>query len=258
MTTHPVVAFLSKVTLAHVVTYLLVGILAAAVFDYAALFDMPVIEDFMKPYGSVAIFVGPLVQVVRGAIVAAVLLPFRSILANRRGWLWLWLLLVGVGILSTSGASPGSIEGAVYSQLPLWYHLIGLPEMLIQTLLFSMCVGLIVRHPSGVFVSMPPLMKRVTRAATAACLAFVGYAVVSVIFALAADAEVTASANMSLAVQGVFVIPLLANGLIAFPPEPGCRSDVDWRPRQLRTSPERWPSSCTRPSCSDPATSSTG
>lgn len=60
------------------------------------------------------------------------------------------------------------------------------------------------------------MFERITRALVTASLAFVGYAVVSVIFALVAGAGVDAEKNLSLEVQGLFIVPFLANGLIAF------------------------------------------
>lgn len=208
--------FLGKVTLAHVLTYFLVGTIAATTIDYESLFAQPVVRDYMREFGSVSLFVGPVVQVVRGLVVAAVLLPFRSALATRRGWLWLWLLLVGVGILSTAAAAPSSIEGVVYTQLPLWYHLIGLPEILLQTLLFSVLTWLIARHPDGVLAALPPVFDRLLRAVVAASLAFAGYAVVSVLFALIAGADIDAGQSLTLKVQGLFIAPFLINVTIAY------------------------------------------
>ena len=52
-------------------------------------------------------------------------------------WLILWGLLVTIGILSTPAAAPSSIEGMVYTRVPMWYHLLGLPEVVLQTLAFS-------------------------------------------------------------------------------------------------------------------------
>ncbi|TQJ30632.1 hypothetical protein [Microbacterium sp. SLBN-146] len=212
----PVAGFLLRVTIAHVVTYFVVGLIAAAVIDYADLFTQPVIRDFMRPFGSVAVIVGPLLQVVRGLLIAAVLLPFRAVIAAGRGWLWLWLLFLGIGILSTPAAAPGSLEGAVYSQLPWWYHLLGMPEMLVQTLAFSALVHLIARHPTGVFAALPPVFERILRALVVACFSFIGYAAVSVVFALAVGAPIGAAENLSPAVQGIFVLPFLVNGVIAF------------------------------------------
>ncbi len=200
----------------HVVTYLVVGVVASIVLDYASLFSRPVISDYMVEFGSVSLFVGPLIQVLRGLIIAAVLLPFRGVFAQRRGWLWLWLLLVGIGILSTSAAAPSSLEGIVYTQLPLWYHAIGLPEMLVQTLAFSVLVALYERHPEGLLAVLPPVFERLVRALVSASLAFVGYAVISVAFALLAGASIDAEQSLSVQVQGLFVGPFLINFVLAF------------------------------------------
>lgn len=203
--------FLLRVATYHVVTYFIVGVFAAIIVDYESLFEQPVVRDYMRAFGSISILVGPLVQVVRGVVIAAVLLPFRSALRARFGWLWLWLLLVGIGIVSTSAAAPSSIEGVVYTRLPFWYHAIGLPEVLVQTLIFSVLTALFIRHPQGVLAALPPIWGRLVRAAMVASLAFVGYAVVSVVFAIAAGARLDAEQNLTLSVQGVFIVPFLIN-----------------------------------------------
>ena len=35
--------------------------------------------------------------------------------------------------LGTPAAAPSSFEGVVYTRLPWWFHLVGLPEMLVST-----------------------------------------------------------------------------------------------------------------------------
>jgi hypothetical protein len=59
----------------------------------------------------------------------------------------MWLLLVVVGIFSTFGPSPGSIEGMIYTTLPLGFQLIGLPEVILQSLLLSVILCYWVKHP---------------------------------------------------------------------------------------------------------------
>ncbi|WP_218869502.1 hypothetical protein [Microbacterium sp. AK009] len=197
-------------------TYLAVGLIAALAIDYESVFAQPVIRDYMREFGSVASFVGPLVQVARGVVFALVLLPFRSVIGARWGWLRLWLLLVGVGIISTPAAAPSSIEGVVYSTLPLWYHVLGLPEVLVQLLLFSVVVAWFARHPGPVVEELPARAERVLRAVVVACLSFVGYAVASVLFAVAVSAPISAEGSLTWSVQGLFIAPVLANGVIAF------------------------------------------
>ncbi|MDQ0092483.1 hypothetical protein [Paeniglutamicibacter psychrophenolicus] len=208
--------FLMRATMLHVLTYLVVGIVASIVLDYASLFARPVIRDYMVEFGSVSLFIGPVIQVFRGIIIAAVLLPFREIFAQRLGWLWLWLILVGIGILSTSAAAPSSIEGITYTQLPLWYHAIGMPEMLVQTLTFSVLVALYERHPEGLLAGLPPVFERLARALVSASLAFVGYALISVVFAVLSGATIDAEQSLSVQVQGLFVGPFLINFALAF------------------------------------------
>jgi len=222
------VRFIVRTTILHAVTYFIVGIIAAIAINYEALFEEPVIRDYMQPFGSGSLFVGPVAQLLRGLIIAAVLLPFREVIGARLGWLKLWLLLIGIGIFSTYAAAPSSVEGVVYTKLPLWYHLIGLPEMLVQTLIFSVLVALYQRFPGGILTALPPVFDRLMRALVVATLAFAGYALVSVAFALLSGAEISADQSLTLEVQGVFLLPLLANGAIAFfaRPVPSLRQRV--------------------------------
>jgi hypothetical protein len=75
----------------------------------------------------------------RGArIFALALFPFRRVfLEERHGWLKLWGLLLGLCILSAAGPAPGSVEGLIYTQMPWTAQLLGLREVVAQTLAFS-------------------------------------------------------------------------------------------------------------------------
>jgi len=48
-----------------------------------------------------------------------------------------WITLVIVGIFSTFGPAPGSLEGLIYTRLPVVSQLGGLIEVLVQSLLLS-------------------------------------------------------------------------------------------------------------------------
>ncbi|MBN1242056.1 MAG: hypothetical protein JXA15_05030 [Spirochaetales bacterium] len=197
--------FVVSVTVWHVLTYFVFGFIASNVFGYRELFELPVIRDYYRPFGSVANLLGPAVQVLRGLVFALVLLPFRKTLAESKlGWLWLWGLFVGLGILGTPSAAPSSVEGVVYSKLPLWFHAIGLPEIGLQTLSFSVLVhaGLTGRRLGGAGKA-----GELLKALSVACVAFAGYTVVSIGFALAAGANV-AEGGTDLRVLGQFVAPL--------------------------------------------------
>lgn len=128
------------ITTCHMVTYMLAGLLASSLLDYAAWWDTEPMGG-MRPLDSPWVAAGPALQASRGLVLALVLFPFRRrILEERGGWLALWGLLVGLGILSTYGPAPGSIEGAIYTTLPLPYHVFGAPEVYAQSLAFSACV----------------------------------------------------------------------------------------------------------------------
>jgi hypothetical protein len=132
----------------HTVTYFLAGLLASNIFNYAGLFAMPAMSGFMRPYNSVWVILGPLFQPLRGILFALAFYPLRENLFNRKyGWLTMWGLLVIIGIFSTYGPTPGSIEGVLYTQVPLWAHLRGLPEVLLQSFAYSLVLYYWVNHP---------------------------------------------------------------------------------------------------------------
>jgi hypothetical protein len=82
---------------------------------------------------------GPLFQPIRGALFGIVIYLLRDlILERKRGWLTLWAVLAIVGVISPFGAAPASIEGMIYTTLPLWFHINAFPEILLQSLLLAL------------------------------------------------------------------------------------------------------------------------
>ncbi|MDE7140325.1 MAG: hypothetical protein K2O09_06195, partial [Treponemataceae bacterium] len=136
------ISFVLKVTAAYVATYLVCGLIFARLFDYESLFAMGDMRYFMRDaYGTSGV-IGPFVQVLRGAIIGCILLILKDTVLNKKlGWLYLWILFAGLGIVCAPAAAPVSIEGIVYSRLPLEFHLKTAPELLVQTLLFSLLVS---------------------------------------------------------------------------------------------------------------------
>lgn len=133
--------FFWRITATHMVSYFVMGVIAFFLFDYEELFSGDILQYYMKPTDSKWVALGPLLQVIRGLIFALVLWPFRTIiLESKSGWLKLWGLMIGLAILSTSGPSPGSIEGMIYTQIPVFDHIKYLPETMVQTLIFSWLV----------------------------------------------------------------------------------------------------------------------
>ena len=141
-------AIVVKTAITHTVTYLVMGLLAYTLLDYKRLYVKTELRHLMRPTTDALVMAGPLFQPLRGLIFGVVFVIIRrSWLGQPRGWARLWVVLVGLGILSPFGPSPGSIEGAVYTTLPLRLHAIGLPEVLVQALLLSVGVWYWVSHP---------------------------------------------------------------------------------------------------------------
>jgi hypothetical protein len=137
--------FLGRVTVAHFLTYFLMGIIFAAIgFNVIVYYEQnpdPLVNAFFRPTTSLWVVAGPLFQVLRGALIALTLYPFRKVfLENKWGWIYLWGIFLSLAILVPSGAAPGSMEGVIYTTLPFKFHLIGLPEIILQTLAFSWLV----------------------------------------------------------------------------------------------------------------------
>jgi hypothetical protein len=140
--------FAWRVTASHVISYFVIGLIAFKLLDYKQLFETQPYSSFMRPMNSAAVAAGPGLQVIRGIIFSLVLWPFKSIFLDTRfGWLKLWALLIGLCILSTSAAAPGSIEGFIYTSIPIEKQLWGYLEVIPQTLLFSLVLYYWYKYP---------------------------------------------------------------------------------------------------------------
>jgi hypothetical protein len=137
-----------KTVVLHTVTYLVAGLLAYTLGGYEKTFSEPPLSYFMRPTSDRLVMAGPLFQPIRGVIFALALYPLRSVLfAERRGWLILWWLLLALGVLSTFGPAPGSVEGLIYTIIPPRAQILGLWEVLLQSLLFSVVLFHWVNRP---------------------------------------------------------------------------------------------------------------
>lgn len=137
-----------KTMVAHTVTYFVVGLAAFWAFDYARTFAEPGVRALMRPTDDPLVMAGPLFQPIRGLLFGLAFYPLRGpIFGARSGWLVLWLVLVVVGVLSTFGPAPGSVEGMVYTTLPLRFHLGTLPELVVQSLALAALLWYWVNRP---------------------------------------------------------------------------------------------------------------
>lgn len=213
--------FAGKVALVHTVTYFVFGLIMSNLFDYGRLFQQEVIRDFMRPIDSSSALLGPLVQPIRGLLLALGLWPIRrTIVENKRGWLILWGLFVIFGILGTPAAAPSSLEGVIYSKLPLWYHLIGLPEILLQTLTFSFILVWWERrrYQPGPSLRKSALWADILKAVMVACFAYMGYAVGSILSAILVKANIDMEAAAAdWKTQMMFVVAFVFNVILILP-----------------------------------------
>jgi len=137
-----------RTVVTHTVTYFVAGVASFFLFDYATAIAETELRLFMRPVSHPMVVAGPLVQPVRGFLFGIVFVILREPFFERdRGWLGMWTVLVSLGILGTFGATPGSLEGIVYSVLPLPLHLRMLPEIMAQSFLLSWLLFVWVRHP---------------------------------------------------------------------------------------------------------------
>jgi hypothetical protein len=139
-----------KTIATHTITYFLVGLLAFTVFDYTARFAEPRLSSLMRQTDHPLVAAGPFFQPIRGFLFGIVFYLLRErLFSTGDGWLVAWVMLVVVGIFSTFGPAPGSIEGLIYTTLPIQGQIAGLSEVIVQSLLLSLVTYYWVRHPES-------------------------------------------------------------------------------------------------------------
>jgi hypothetical protein len=143
-----------KTVIVHTITYFVAGLLAYTLGGYEKTFSEPPLSYFMRPTSDPWVMAGPLFQPVRGVIFGLAFYPLRNVLfAERGGWLTLWWLLLALGVLSTFGPAPGSVEGLIYTIIPPLAQILGLWEVLVQSLLLSVILFYWVNHPGKTWLN---------------------------------------------------------------------------------------------------------
>jgi len=146
-------ALAAKTAVCHALTYFLAGALAFHFLHYADILNDP--HSGMRPMNHPLILFGPALQVVRGILFASVFYPFRQILFERKnGWILMAWMLIGLGILGTFAAPPGSLEGYIYTTVPVLAQMRGYLEIVTQALLLSALLFYWVRHPGKKWLSL--------------------------------------------------------------------------------------------------------
>jgi hypothetical protein len=137
-----------KTAAVHVVTYFIVGVLSFLFLDYTSKYADPAVANLVRQTDHPLVAAGPFFQILRGLLFGIAFFALReSIFPYKRGWLTLWLTLVILGIFSPFGAAPSSIEGMIYTVLPVWFHVVNFPEIFIQSGLLAFITHYWVNHP---------------------------------------------------------------------------------------------------------------
>jgi membrane associated rhomboid family serine protease len=151
--------FASKVTAAHVITYLVAGTIAYPLFTkefYVG--PNPIFKLFMRTeaepelWRHVAAWFLP-AQFLEGVLIAAALYPFFDTLMRwsfSKRFLSISLLYIALGFWAATVAAPGTIEGMVYLR-PIFTPLVHLkvqPEILVQGLALAAMVALWMGPPA--------------------------------------------------------------------------------------------------------------
>jgi len=132
--------FVIKVAVAHIATYIICGIFFSQIFNYEENWQAGVFGSQMRDYNSIIIFFGPFFQIIRGLLFGGILLLIpRDFFSQKLSWLKLWAVIAGIGIINTPGPGLGSIEGVIYTVVPLKAY-VGCVEIFVQTLWFSWLV----------------------------------------------------------------------------------------------------------------------
>jgi hypothetical protein len=137
--------FFWRMAASQMVSYMIMGIIATNMLNYKEIFDN---SETYRAYDSPWIVAGPSLQMIRGLIFALALWPFKDkFLFQKNGWLKLWGLIVGLSVLSTTAAAPGSVEGFIYTTIPVMDQIKGYLEVVPQTGMFAFFVCYWYAHP---------------------------------------------------------------------------------------------------------------
>jgi hypothetical protein len=135
-----------KTVACHSITYMIMGALAYHFLHYADFINNP--NSGMRPVTSLWVILGVPLQVLRGVLFATIFFPLRTLLFGRKhGWLLMAWLLIGIGILGTFAAPPGSLEGFIFTTVPVVSQVRGYLEVVTQALLLSALLCYWVNHP---------------------------------------------------------------------------------------------------------------
>lgn len=130
--------YFKRFTLTHVITYLVCGLIFMNLLEYEKEFLSNEYFSHFRPLDSPIVQAAVLFQFLRGGLFALILYPFKdTIVKSKFGWFILFGVIWGMTCIGAVNATPGSIEGFIYTEVSLKEHLVGMPEVISQALAFS-------------------------------------------------------------------------------------------------------------------------
>ncbi|MFC1936289.1 hypothetical protein ACFLYP_01335 [Chloroflexota bacterium] len=143
-----------KTIVTHTASYFIMGLIAVTFLGYSDRFATPAFSSWMRSVDDPIVMTGPLFQPIRGLVFAMVFFPLREVFFQRKnGWLVMFWMLVGIGIINPFAPPPGSIEGLIYTKIPLYDQLIGLLEVVPQAFLLSFVLFYWIENPEKRWIS---------------------------------------------------------------------------------------------------------
>jgi len=131
--------FLFRFSIVHVIIYIFIALIFRNYLNYNEQFTSSVLYSNFRDVNSTIMQFAPLFQLGRGIFLGLIIYPIYNCIINvKYGWLRLFGLLWGLSLIGAVAATPGSIEGFIYTKTPIIEHLLGLPEVTLQTMLFSL------------------------------------------------------------------------------------------------------------------------
>ena len=135
--------YLRAFTLFHVATYFVVGAIFYNAFSvYQDAMETMELFQYWRPLENMvmplAIFFG---QFIRGLILALLFQPFYTVFFHQRqGWIALFTTIWGMTFLSAVSIAPWILQEMIPGYAPVSELLVGMPEVTVQMLLFSLLI----------------------------------------------------------------------------------------------------------------------